>query len=51
VTIGTGAPGATAVVSFIDASGAAVGLASTDRIGAAAETANNMVVITEYADL
>jgi hypothetical protein len=51
VTIAAGTPGATATVSLLDASGSAIGLASTDRLGAAAETANNMVIVTEYADL
>lgn len=51
VTITTGTAGASSSVSLLDASGQAVGLASTDRIGAAAETANAMVLVTEYADL
>lgn len=51
VTIATGVPGATSTASFIDASGQPITIASTDRIGAAAETANNIVAVTEYSDL
>lgn len=51
VTIATNTAGASASVSLLDASGSPIGLASTDRIGAAAETANSMNIVTEYADL
>lgn len=51
VTISTGLAGASTPVSFLDASGQAIGLAPTDRIGAAPELANSMVIVTEYADL
>ena len=51
VTIATGTAGATATVSLVDANGNALGLAPTDRLGAAPELAQSMNVTVEYADL
>jgi uncharacterized membrane-anchored protein len=51
VTVSAGNAGATATLSLVDASGSALGLSPTDRLGVAAETANSMNVFADYADL
>lgn len=51
VTAATGTSTAEVTYSLIDAAGAALSLSTTDRLGAAAETANTMNVVTEYQDL